>query len=74
MAASLGMKIKSEAGRVTGAKNPVIGGLADQWISYMLPTEEYRRGGYESSVSFDGETLGDTVVNGAIAGVREMAK
>lgn len=74
MAASLGMKIKREAGRVTGAKNPVIGGLADQWISYMLPAEEYRRGGYESSVSFYGETLGDTMVNGAIAGAGEMAK
>ena len=37
MAASLGMKIKAEAGRITGAKHPVIGGLADLWISYMLP-------------------------------------
>ncbi len=59
MAASLGIKIKSEVGRKTGAKNPVIGGLADQWISYMLPAEEYKKGGYESSVSFYGETLGD---------------
>jgi len=74
MAASLGMKIKREAGRATGAKNPVIGGLADQWISYMLPAEEYRRGGYESSVSFYGETLGETMVQGAIAGASEMAK
>jgi hypothetical protein len=74
MAASLGMKIKSEAARITGAKSAVIGGLADEWISYMLPAEEYRRGGYESSVSFYGETLGDTMVAGAIAGVREMAK
>ncbi len=74
MAASLGMKIKSEAARITGAKNAVIGGLADQWISYMLPAEEYRRGGYESSVSFYGETLGDTMVAGAIAGVSEIGK
>ena len=74
MAASLGRKIKREAGRITGAKNPVIGGLADQWISYMLPAEEYRRGGYESSVRFYGETLGDTMVSGAIAGAGEMAK
>ena len=74
MAASLGMKIKSQVGRNTSAKNPVIGGLADQWISYMLPTEEYRRGGYESSVSFYGETLGDTIVTGAITGASEMAK
>ena len=74
MAASLGIKIKAEASQITGARNPVIGGLADQWISYMLPAEEYRRGGYESSVSFYGETLGDTIVAGAIAGVGELAK
>jgi hypothetical protein len=72
MAASLGMKIKSEAAKITGAKHPVIGGLADAWISYMLPADEYQRGGYESSVSFYGETLGDTVVAGAIAGVAEQ--
>ena len=74
MAASLGMKIKAEAGRVTGAKYPAIGGLADVWISYMLPAEEYRRGGYESSVSFYGETLGDTIVAGALAGVKELGR
>jgi neutral ceramidase len=74
MAASLGLKIKSEAGRTSGASHPVIGGLADAWISYMLPAEEYRRGGYESSVSFYGETLGDTIVSGALAGVGELAK
>jgi hypothetical protein len=74
MAASLGMKIKSEAAKITGAKHPAIGGLADAWISYMLPPEEYRRGGYESSVSFYGETLGDTMVAGAIAGVAEQER
>jgi hypothetical protein len=74
MAASLGMKIKQEAGRLTGAKHPVIGGLADVWISYMLPAEEYKRGGYESSVSFYGETLGDTIVAGAIAGAGQLGK
>ncbi len=74
MAASLGLKIKAEAGRITGAKHPVIGGLADVWTSYILPAEEYRRGGYESSVSFYGENLGDTIVEGAVAGVRDMAK
>jgi hypothetical protein len=71
MAASLGLKVKRESGRMTGAGHPVIGGLADEWISYILPAEEYRRGGYESSVSFYGETLGDTIVSGALAGVGE---
>jgi hypothetical protein len=72
MAASLGQQIKTEAAKLTGAKSPTIGGLADAWISYMLPAEEYHKGGYESSVSFYGETLGDTMVKGAIAGVAEM--
>jgi hypothetical protein len=66
--------VKSEAGRLTGARHPVIGGLADVWVSYILPTEEYRRGGYESSVSFYGETLGDTIVTGALAGVTKLEK
>ncbi|MCI0493099.1 MAG: neutral/alkaline non-lysosomal ceramidase N-terminal domain-containing protein [Planctomycetes bacterium] len=72
LAASLGLKVKSEAARIAGASHPTIGGLADLWISYMLPADEYRRGGYESSVSFYGETLGDTIVEGVLAGVKEM--
>jgi hypothetical protein len=74
MAAALGQEIKSEARRITGAAHPVIGGLADVWISYMLPAEEYRRGGYESSVSFYGETLGETIVRGALAGVEGLRR
>jgi hypothetical protein len=74
MAASLGLKIKTEAERITGAKHAVIGGIADAWLSYILPAAEYHKGGYETSVSFYGETLGDTVVAGAIAGVAEMPK
>jgi neutral ceramidase len=74
MSASLGLKIKDEARRVTGARYPVIGGLADAWLSYILPTEEYHRGGYETSVSFYGETLGDTIVAGAIEGIKVLPK
>ena len=40
-----------------------IGGLADEWISYMLSKEEYEKGGYEASVSFYGPTLGPLVVD-----------
>jgi hypothetical protein len=72
MAASLGLKIKSEAQRITGARHPAIGGLADVWISYILPTDEYRRGGYEASMSFYGETLGDTIAAGALEGAKEL--
>jgi hypothetical protein len=74
MTASLGLKVKSEVTRITGARHPVIGGLADVWLSYILPPAEYRRGGYESSVSFYGETLGDTIVSGVLAGIEKLGR
>lgn len=69
MTASLGLEIKDNARQLTGVKHPVIGGLADAWISYILPAAEYRRGGYEASVSFYGESLGDAILTGALRGV-----
>jgi len=72
MAAGLGRNVKSNAKQITGAKHPVIGGLANEWISYILTAEAYRQGRYESSVSFYGETLGPTIVKGALDGVRNL--
>jgi hypothetical protein len=72
MTATLGLKVKAEATRITGARHAVIGGLADVWISYILSSEEYERGGYESSVSFYGRSLGDTIVTGALAGAEKL--
>jgi len=66
MAAQLGLEAKSKARQITGASCVTIGGLADEWISYILSAEEYRKGGYEASVSFYGETLGETLVEGII--------
>lgn len=68
MTARLGLEIKERARTATGAKCPVIGGLADVWVSYILPPDEYRKGGYEASVSFYGKTLGPTIVEGVLAG------
>jgi len=73
MTASLGLQIKTAAQQKTGAKHPVIGGLADEWISYILPPEEYDVGGYEASVSFYGRTLGPVIVEGAIKGVNQLS-
>jgi hypothetical protein len=72
LTAELGLQIKSETARITGVKYPTIGGLADEWISYILGAKEYRRGGYEASVSFYGESLGEQIVSGAIDGVRHL--
>ena len=69
MAAQLGMEAKAKARQITGASSVTIGGLADEWVSYILPTDEYRKGGYEASMSFYGETLGSTLVEGVLRAV-----
>lgn len=68
MTARLGLEIKDKARAATGAKCAVIGGLADVWVSYILPPDEYKKGGYEASVSFYGDMLGPTVVEGVLEG------
>ncbi len=65
MFSSLGLQIK-DALRKAGAEHPVILGLANEWISYILPPEEFHQGGYEPGVSFYGEQLGPVVVEQAI--------
>lgn len=62
MTAGLGLEVKAAVRQRTGAKHVVIGGLANEWVSYLLAPDEYRRGGYEASMSFYGETLGPEVV------------
>jgi hypothetical protein len=72
MAAQLGLEAKSKVAQITGASSVTIGGLADEWVSYILPTEEYGKGGYEASMSFYGGTLGDALVEGVIRCAREL--
>ena len=50
----------------------MIVGLANEWVSYNLTEEAYRSGRYEASVSFYGEKLGPTIVQGALAGVAKL--
>ena len=61
--AELGLNIKKEL-KMNGIKYPAIGGLANQWISYILSEEEYEKSGYEASTSFYGKDLGKVVVKG----------
>lgn len=65
MTSRLGLRVKQEL-RESGAKHPVIIGLGNEWISYMLDTDEYHAGGYEPGVSFYGDQLGPEVVRQAI--------
>lgn len=72
LGAQLGLQIKAQAKQLTGAEHPIIGGLADEWLSYILTLEQYNLGQYEASVSFYGPKLGETIVEGALAGVRKL--
>jgi hypothetical protein len=73
LAAALGKELRHKAAEETGAKHPIIGGLANEWISYILSPEQYNgSGGYEASVSFYGPQLGPTVMEGALRGARNM--
>ena len=63
LTAELGQEIKRKVLDQTDIHYVTIGGLADEWISYMLSKEEYEKGGYEASVSFYGPTLGPLVVD-----------
>ena len=52
----------------------MIGGLANEWISYILTEDEYHQGGYETSVSFYGPTLGIVVQNGMLNAADKLIK
>ena len=72
MTAKLGKSVKLQSRQITDIQHIVIGGLANEWISYILSAEEYKNGGYEASVSFYGETLGQVIVEGALKGVSKI--
>lgn len=61
LTAVLGLQIKNSI-KKSGIKHVTIGGLANEWISYILTRDQYITGeGYESSVSFYGPGLGELI-------------
>lgn len=74
MTAELGLEIKEKTKAITGSRHVAIGGLANEWISYILTEEEYQRGGYEASVSFYGAGLGKCITDGVVAGVKHLER
>lgn len=66
LVAELGIKIKDSL-KNDKVKHVAIGGMASEWISYILTEDEYvNGGGYESSVSFYGPKLGEIITSSAI--------
>jgi hypothetical protein len=74
LTAELGREIKAAVRTQRGVQHVAVGGLADEWISYVLSQDDYHRGGYEASMSFYGDTLGSTIVAGAIRSVAAKPK
>ncbi|MCK5369107.1 MAG: neutral/alkaline non-lysosomal ceramidase N-terminal domain-containing protein, partial [Cyclobacteriaceae bacterium] len=69
--AELALDIKSEL-KKAGIPFPVIGGLANEWISYILTEDEYHQGGYETSASFYGSTLGEVIHDEMLKAAKEL--
>ncbi|MCK5278257.1 MAG: hypothetical protein KAK04_06965, partial [Cyclobacteriaceae bacterium] len=69
--AELAIDIKSEL-KKAGIPYPVIGGLANEWISYILTEDEYHQGGYETSASFYGPTLGEVIHDEMLKTAKEL--
>jgi hypothetical protein len=72
LASVLGDDLKDRIRKATSARHAVVGGLADEWISYMLAPPEYHRGGYEASMSFYGDGLGPVIVDGVAKGASAL--
>jgi hypothetical protein len=47
--------------------------LVNDWIGYILTREEYERGGYEATVSFNGAELGEVVLAGVQRGISALS-
>jgi neutral ceramidase len=73
MTTILGLEVKNTL-KKSGAKNPVIIGLGNEWISYILNPEEYYQGGYEPGVSFYGDQLGPVIVKQMISAGKDILK
>jgi neutral ceramidase len=58
----LGLELKQRAKKM-GAEYAAVAGLAGRDVSYILSEEQYKRGGYEASMSFYGPKLGEITVN-----------
>jgi len=74
MTAELGLFVKNSV-KKEGVKCVAIGGLASEWISYIITRDQYINGaGYESSVSFYGPDLGEIISNEVISTASTLTK
>lgn len=70
--AAVGLAME-KAARESGFRYPAVVSLGNDLIGYILTPEEYRQGGYESAVSFYGESLGPLLVGETAKLVESLA-
>jgi len=73
MTSPLGLALKERV-RKMGASCPVIAGLANANIFYIVGPEQYRAGGYEAATSFYGENIGPFISDALAEDAQEVLK
>lgn len=68
---ALAKRIK-EAGNAHGFKHVLVLSHVNGWIGYVLEAEDYKRGGYEATLSFHGEEAAQRVYEAAVRAMDEM--
>lgn len=69
--ADLGRRIE-DAGRELGFTGTIVVSHVNGWMGYILTPDDYDRGGYEATLSFNGRRTGDRVVAAAIESMRAL--
>lgn len=59
--AEVGIRIQKIA-KKKGIRFPIVVSFCNAWLGYILTDEEYRKGGYEATLSFYGEDLAERIL------------
>lgn len=67
---NVALDIRAQALKM-GVANPVIVGLANDWIGYITDPETYREGGYEAGATLFGKKESAVITSGAINALKQ---
>lgn len=71
--AEVGRALEARARRA-GFMDAIVIGLANGWIGYVLSAQDYARGGYEATLSFNGPKTAERLVEAAGAVLEKAAR
>jgi len=71
MTTELGLPLKERV-RKMGVPHPIIAGLANAGIFYIVSPAQYRAGGYETATSFFGENIGPFISDALAADAQKV--